>query len=161
MASEAILIGDVTLGRDCSIWPYAVLRADLSEIVVSEGSSIQEHCQVHGNPGKPVDIGRYVTVGHGAIIHAAKIGDEVIVGMNSSVLDGAEVGDGSIIGANAVVKEGDRIPPGSLVVGVPAKIVKRADASLREVARNNAERYIQLARSHARGEFARYDPDRI
>lgn len=160
VASEAILIGEVTLQRDCSIWPYAVLRADLSEITVSEGSSVQEHCQVHGNPGKPVDIGRYVTVGHGAIVHAATIGDEVIVGMNSSVLDGAEVGDGSIIGANAVVREGEKIPAGSLVVGVPAKIVKQADASLREIARKNAERYIQLARSHAKGEFARYDCNR-
>ena len=160
VAPEAILIGDVSLGRDCSVWPYAVLRADLSGIVVSEGSSIQEHCQVHGNPGKPVTMGRYVTVGHGAIIHAATIGDDVIVGMNSSVLDGAEVGDGSIIGANALVREGEKIPPGSLVVGVPARIVKRDDSSLRDAARKNAERYIELARAHSRGEFARYAPGR-
>jgi carbonic anhydrase/acetyltransferase-like protein (isoleucine patch superfamily) len=156
VAGEAIIIGDVSLSKGCSVWPYAVLRADLSEITISEGSSVQEHCQIHGNPGKPVLIGRYVTVGHGAIVHAAVIGDEVIVGMNSSVLDGAEVGDGSIIGANALVKEGQKIPPGSLAVGVPARIVKQGDPSLRQAARENAERYMQLAKAHARGEFLRY-----
>lgn len=158
VAEEAVLIGDVSLSRDCSVWPYAVLRADLSQITVAEGSSIQEHCQLHGNPGKPVNIGRYVTVGHGAIVHAATIGDDVIVGMNSSVLDGAEVGSGSIIGANALVREGERIPEGSLVVGVPARVVKQGDGALREVARRNAERYIELARSHATGRFPRYTP---
>lgn len=142
------------------MWPYAVLRADLSEIAISEGSSVQEHCQIHGNPGKPVSIGRYVTIGHGAIVHAAVIGDEVIVGMNSSVLDGAEIGDGSIIGANALVKEGEKIPQGSLVVGVPARIVKQGNPALRQAARENAERYIQLAKAHARGEFARYARER-
>lgn len=160
VAPEAILIGEVSLGRNCSVWPYAVLRADLSAIDVSEGSSIQEHCQVHGNPGRPISIGRYVTVGHGAIIHAATIGDDVIVGMNSSVLDGADIGDGCIIGANALVREGERIPPGSLVVGVPARIVKQGDPALKEAARKNAERYIELAKAHSRGEFARYAPDR-
>lgn len=157
VAEEAILIGDISVGRDCSIWPYAVIRADLSAVTIGEGSSVQEHCQIHGNPGRPVAIGRYVTIGHGAIVHAATIGDEVIVGMNSSVLDGAIVGSGSIIGANALVREGERVPDGSLVVGVPARIVKQGDPSLREAARKNAERYIELARMHSRGEFPRYN----
>ncbi|UCE91945.1 MAG: gamma carbonic anhydrase family protein [Methanobacteriota archaeon] len=161
VAPEAVIIGDVSLGKDCSVWSYAVLRADLSGITVSEGSSIQEHCQVHGNPGRSVNIGRYVTVGHGAIVHAATIGDEVVLGMNSSVLDGAEVGSGSVIGANALVKEGEKIPEGCLVVGVPARIIRQGDTTLREAARKNAERYIQLARSHARGEFVRHVPKRV
>ncbi len=95
-------------------------------------------------------------MGHGAIVHAAKIGDYVIIGMNSSVLDGAEVGSGSIIGANALVKAGMKIPSGSLVVGVPAKIVKEGDATLIETAKRNAEEYHKLRDSHKRGEFARY-----
>jgi carbonic anhydrase/acetyltransferase-like protein (isoleucine patch superfamily) len=158
VAPEAIIIGDVVIDKGCSIWPYAVLRADLSEIRIGEGSSIQEHCQVHGNPGKPTIIGRNVSVGHGAIIHAAKIGDLVVVGMNSCVLDGAEIGSGSIIGAGAVVTSGTKAPEGSLIVGVPGKIVKQNDPSLKEAAKRNAEEYHKLRDAHKRGDFPRYTP---
>ena len=157
VAPEAIVIGDVVIDKGCSIWPYAVIRGDLSEIRIGEGSSIQEHCQVHGNPGKPTIIGRNVSVGHGAIIHAAKVGDYVIIGMNSCVLDAAEIGSGSIVGAGAVVKSGMKVPEGSLVVGVPGKVVKEGDASLREVAKRNAEEYHKLRDAHRRGEFKRYE----
>lgn len=158
VAREAIIIGDVVIEAGCSIWPYAVIRADLSPIRIGEGSSVQEHCQVHGNPGMPTIIGRDVSVGHGAIIHAATIGDYVIVGMNSSVLDGAEVGSGSVIGANALVKEGMKIPEGSLVVGVPARIVRQGDPSLKEAARRNAEEYHRLRDAHKAMAFGRYSP---
>jgi len=156
VAPEAVIIGDVVIEKGCSIWPYAVIRADLSEIRIGEGSSIQEHCQVHGNPGKPTIIGRNVSVGHGAIVHAAKIGDYVVVGMNSCVLDGAEIGSGSIIGAGSVVTSGTKAPEGSLIVGVPGKIVKQNDPSLREAAKKNAEEYHKLRDAHKRGEFSRY-----
>ena len=156
VAPEAIIIGDVVIDRGCSIWPYAVIRADLSEIRIGEGSSIQEHCQIHGNPGKPTVIGKNVSVGHGAIIHAAKVGDYVVVGMNSCILDGAEIGGGSIIGAGAVVTSGMKVPEGSLVVGVPGKVVKQNDPSLRETARKNAEEYHKLRDAHKRGEFSRH-----
>lgn len=117
---------------------------------------MQEHCQIHGNEGKPTVIGRNVSIGHGAIIHAARIGDYVIVGMNSSVLDDAEVGAGSVIGANALVKSGMKVPPGSLVVGVPAKVVKENDPSLLEAARRNAEEYHRLRDEHREGRYRRY-----
>ena len=156
VAPEAVIIGDVVIDKGCSIWPFAVIRADLSQVRIGEGSSIQEHCQIHGNPGKPIIIGKNVSVGHGAIIHAAQVGDYVIVGMNSTILDGAEIGSGSIVGANALVKEGMKVPEGSLVVGVPAKIVKQGDPSLREAAKRNAEAYHDLRDAHKRGEFARY-----
>ncbi|MEM0343343.1 MAG: gamma carbonic anhydrase family protein [Thermoplasmata archaeon] len=158
MAPEAVIIGDVVIERGCSIWPYAVIRADLSEIRIGEGSSIQEHCQVHGNPGRPSIIGKNVSVGHGAIIHAARIGDEVIIGMNSCILDGAEIGSGSVVGAGAVVTAGMKVPPGSLVVGVPAKIVRQNDPSLLEAARRNAEEYHRLRDAHKRGDYRRYTP---
>jgi carbonic anhydrase/acetyltransferase-like protein (isoleucine patch superfamily) len=158
VADEAIIIGDVVIESGCSIWPYAVIRGDLSSVHIGEGSSVQEHCQIHGNPGFPTSIGKNVSIGHGAIVHAAKIGDYVVVGMNSSVLDGAEVGSGSIIGANALVKSGMKIPPGSLVVGVPARVVKENDPSLVEAAKRNAEEYHRLRDAHKRGEFARYRP---
>ncbi len=156
VAPEAIIIGDVVIDKGCSIWPLAVIRADLSQVRIGEGSSIQEHCQIHGNPGRPIVIGKNVSVGHGAIIHAAQVGDYVIVGMNSTILDGAEIGSGSIVGANALVKEGMKVPGGSLVVGVPARIVKQGDPSLREAAKRNAEAYHKLRDAHKRGDFVRY-----
>lgn len=162
VAPEAIIIGDVVIERGCSIWPYAVIRADLSEVRIGEGSSIQEHCQVHGNPGKPTIIGKNVSVGHGAIIHAAKIGDLVVIGMNSCILDDAEIGSGSVVGAGAVVRSGMKVPPGSLVVGIPGRVVRENDQSLREAARKNAEEYHKLRDAHKRGEYPRYsnsEPD--
>ncbi|MGQ9586910.1 MAG: gamma carbonic anhydrase family protein [Thermoplasmata archaeon] len=158
VAPEAIIIGDVVIDKGCSIWPYAVIRADLSEVRIGEGSSVQEHCQIHGNPGKPTIIGKNVSIGHGAIIHAAKVGDCCIIGMNSSILDDAEVGSGSIVGANAVVTSGMRIPEGSLVVGVPGRIVKQGDSTLMETAKKNAEEYHKLRDAHKKGEFIRYGP---
>jgi carbonic anhydrase/acetyltransferase-like protein (isoleucine patch superfamily) len=158
VAPEAIIIGDVVIDKGCSIWSFAVIRADLSSVRIGEGSSIQEHCQIHGNPGKPTIIGKNVSVGHAAIIHAAKIDDFVIVGMNSCILDGAEIGSGSIVGAGAVVTENMKIPEGSLVVGVPAKIIRQGDPTLKEQAKRNAEAYHKLRDAHKRGDFPRYKP---
>ena len=156
VAPEAIIIGDVVVDKGCSIWPFAVIRADLSSVRIGEGSSIQEHCQIHGNPGKPTIIGKNVSVGHAAIIHAAKVGDFVIVGMNSCILDGAQIGSGSIVGAGAVVTENMSVPEGSLVVGVPAKIIWHGEPSLREQAMKNAEAYHKLRDAYKRGEYQRY-----
>lgn len=156
VAPEAIVIGDVIIQRESSVWPFAVIRADLSEVRIGEGSSVQEHCQIHGNPGRPTIIGNFVTLGHGAIVHAATIGDHVIVGMNASILDGAKIGSGSIVGANALVREGMVVPDGSLVVGVPAKVVREGDPSLKEDAKRNAEEYVALAQAHKRGDFERF-----
>lgn len=156
IAPEAIIIGDVTIAKGCSVWPYAVIRADFSPVRIDEGSSVQEHCQIHGNPGRPIEIGKNVSMGHGSIVHAAKVGDFCIIGMNSVVLDGAEIGSGSIVGAGAVVKEDMKVPEGSLVVGVPAKIVRQGDHSLKAAATKNAEAYHRLRDAHRRGEYARY-----
>lgn len=158
VAPEAVVIGDVIIQRESSVWPFAVIRADLSEVRIGEGSSVQEHCQIHGNPGRPTIIGNFVTLGHGAIVHAATIGNHVIVGMNASILDGAKIGSGSIVGANALVREGMVVPDGCLVVGVPAKVVREGDPSLIQAAKRNAEEYIALAQAHKRGEFERFRP---
>lgn len=156
IAPEAVIVGDVEIARGCSIWSYAVIRADLSPVRIGEGSSVQEHCQIHGNPGRPTIIGSNVSIGHGAIVHAARVGDFVIIGMNSCILDGAEVGSGSIVGASAVVTENMKIPEGSLVVGIPARILRQGDPSLKEAAKQNAEAYHKLRDSHMRGEYKRF-----
>lgn len=122
----AVIIGDVTVGDNVSVWPCAVLRGDIASISVGENSNIQENACVHVNYGCPAVIGKGVSVGHGAIIHGSKIGDNCLLGMNAVVME-SEIGPNCIIGAGAVVPAGKKIPAGSLVMGVPAKVVRRLE----------------------------------
>ncbi|MEM3342295.1 MAG: gamma carbonic anhydrase family protein [Thermoplasmata archaeon] len=157
IAEEAVIIGDVTLGKMVSVWPCAVLRGDINTIAVDEFSNIQDNCVLHVTKKDPVKIGKYVTLGHGAVVHGATVGDYCIIGMNATVLDGAEIGEGSIVGAGAVVSPGTKIPAGSMALGVPAKVVK-TDPTFKEMARANAMEYLELAARHSKGEFTRYMP---
>jgi len=116
---KAFVQGDVKIAEHSSVWPGAVIRADEGPIRIGKNTSIQDNCVLHGHS---LTIGDNVTVGHGAIIHGRKIGNNVIIGMNASILNGAEVGDWCIIAAGSVVKEGQKIPSGSLAAGVPAQV---------------------------------------
>src|SRR6266852_9085398 len=116
IARGAVVIGDVTLGRHSSVWYNAVLRGDINRIVVGHHTNIQDNSVLHLADDFPCIVGDYVTVGHGAILHACTVGNEVLVGMGSTVLDGAVVGDQCLIGANALVTPGTQVPPGSLVL---------------------------------------------
>ena len=124
VAETAALIGDVTVGKDSSVWFGAVLRGDTEPITVGEGTSIQDNCVLHTEKGHPLTIGSNVTVGHGAIVHCSAVGDNTLVGMGAVLLDGAVIGKNCIIGAGAVVKEHAVVPDGTMMVGVPAKPVK-------------------------------------
>lgn len=152
----ATIVGKVTIGANCGIWPSAVIRGDESSIEIGEGSNIQDCCVVHVTEGFPTKIGKNVSVGHGSIIHGAIIENDVIIGMGAVVLNGAVVAEGSIIGAGALVKEGVQIPPGSLVVGIPGKVIREGDETLRAEALRNAKNYQQLAQKHKAGDFASY-----
>jgi len=154
----AVIIGNVEIGQDCGIWPHSVIRGDENSIRIGDGSNIQDCCVVHCDSVHPVSIGRNVSIGHGAIVHGATIEDDVIIGMNATVLNGSVVGTGSIIGANALVKEGMKIAPGSLVVGVPGKAIREGDASLRAHAAENAATYRELAKRHKAGAYGRFVP---
>lgn len=147
---RATVIGDVEIGPGCSIWPGAVIRGDTNRISIGEGSNVQDNAVLHATAENPTAVGRNVSIGHGAVVHACTIGDDVVVGMNSSVLDGAVVSDGCVIGANAVVRPGTKVPPNSLVAGVPGE-VRRTDTSLAEMARRNAETYHALRDAHRAG----------
>lgn len=151
VAPGAALLGDITLGRDASVWFNATLRGDMAPIVIGEESNIQDNCVVHVDHGQPARLGARVTMGHGAIVHAATIEDEVLVAMKAVVLSGCYVGRRSLIGAGAVVPEGTRIPEGSLVLGVPAKVVRplRPDEVERVV--RNARSYVELATAYRSG----------
>jgi phenylacetic acid degradation protein len=119
---QAVVIGNVSIGRDVYIGPCAVLRGDFGEIVIEDGSNVQENCTVHMFPGALARIGKSVIIGHGAVIHGADIGDDTLVGMNSVVMDSVEIGAGCIVGALSFVPQGMKIPERKVVVGSPAKV---------------------------------------
>jgi carbonic anhydrase/acetyltransferase-like protein (isoleucine patch superfamily) len=125
LAKTAVVLGDVTLGAHSSVWYGAVLRGDINRIVVGHHSNIQDNAVLHLADDFGCILGNWVTVGHGAIVHACTVGDEVLVGMGAVILDGAVIGRQSIIGAKALVTGGAKIPPGSLVLGAPAKVVRK------------------------------------
>jgi gamma-carbonic anhydrase len=145
LARGAVVLGDVTLGNYSSVWCNAVLRADINRIVVGHHSNIQDTAVLHLADELPCLVGNYVTVGHGAIIHACTLGDQVLVGMGAVILDGAVIGKQSLIGARALVTQGTRIPPGSLVLGSPAKVVRKLTPQERAELKTLAEKYVKLA----------------
>ena len=142
LAKTAVVLGDVTLGDNSSVWFGAVLRGDINRIVVGANSNIQDNAVVHLADDFPCLIGDWVTVGHSAIVHACTIGDECLIGMGATILDGAEIGAQSIVGANALVTGGTKVPPGSLVLGSPAKVVRPLKPEERAGLKYWAEKYV-------------------
>lgn len=148
IATDATVVANVEIGAEASVWHQAVLRGDVAPIVLGPQSNVQDGAVVHVADGSPALIGRLVTIGHQAIVHACEIADEVLVGMGAIVLDGARVGAHSIIGANATVKQDMEIPPGSLVLGTPAKIVRVLSEEEQAGIKNWALRYVRLSREY-------------
>jgi carbonic anhydrase/acetyltransferase-like protein (isoleucine patch superfamily) len=144
---SAVIIGHVTLGRDASVWPTAVLRGDSDAIVIGAESNVQDGAVVHVDPGVPVRVGERVTIGHRAVVHGCTIEDDCLVGIGAIILNRAVIGTGSVIGAGAVVREGMIVPPGSLVLGVPAKVVRPVDDDLRARIAHGARAYVQKIRA--------------
>jgi carbonic anhydrase/acetyltransferase-like protein (isoleucine patch superfamily) len=122
---SAVVIGRVTLADDVSLWPGAVLRGDMDEIRVGARTNIQDGSVFHTDTGFPAVIGEDCVVGHQACVHACRVGDRCLVGIQSVILTGSQVGDECIIGSGAVVLENARIPPRSLVLGVPGKVARQ------------------------------------
>ena len=148
IAQGAVVIGDVTLGAESSIWFGAVLRGDINCIEVGKGSNIQDNAVVHLADDFPCLIGDFVTVGHSAILHACTVEDECLIGMGATILDGAVIGVQSIVGAKALVTGGTVIPPGSLVLGSPAKVVRPLTEQELALVRASAPHYTNLAQRH-------------
>lgn len=143
IAPNAILIGDVTLQENASVWFSCVLRGDADHIEIGAGSNIQDGSVLHADPGFPLTVGANVTVGHNAMLHGCTIGDGTLVGINAVVLNGAKVGKGCLIGANALITERMEIPDGSLVLGSPAKIKSQLSDEQRQMLLFNAENYVR------------------
>lgn len=145
IAPGSRVIGDVEIGNYSSIWYNTVVRADLAMVKLGKYSNIQENSTVHVEHNQEVIIGDYVTIGHNAVIHACKIGNKSLIGMNATVLSGAKIGEGSIVGAGAVVPENSLIPPNSLVLGVPAKVVRSITKEKVIELKQHAVHYAELA----------------
>ena len=144
----AQVIGDVELGEDVSIWHGAVVRGDTDSITIGNRSNVQDNCVIHCTKGFPVEIGENVSVGHGAVVHGCKLDDNVLIGMNATVLNGAHISKNSIVGAGAVVSEGKEFPEGSLILGVPAKAVKEVSPQQIVMIQNNADNYVRLSKQY-------------
>ena len=150
--SRAVVIGNVTVGAKASIWPCAVLRGDIGPISIGEGTNIQDGAVVHVADRLPAMIGKSVTVGHLAMIHACTIGDECLIGMHATILDGCVIGDRCIVGANSLVTKGTIVPAGSLVMGSPAKVVRPLSPTEQAALPGWAEKYVKVAAHHRRFE---------
>ena len=145
IAQGAVVIGDVDVGRQASVWHNAVVRGDINRICIGDFANIQDNAVLHVAEDFACEVGDWTTIGHAAILHACNIGSECLIGMGATVLDGAEVGEQSIIGANALVIGGAKIPPGSMVVGNPAKVKRALTCEERKGLREWAEKYVTNA----------------
>ncbi len=147
IAPGAVVCGDVRLGEDVNVWFGAVLRGDEARITVGDGTNVQDNAVLHCDPGVPLEVGSYVTIGHSAVVHCASVGDRTIVGMGSVLLAGARIGPDSIVAAGSVVPPNKSYPPRSLVLGSPARVVRELTDAEVEALAESALHYIQLARS--------------
>ena len=153
IAPNACVMGNVTFGENVSVWYGAVIRADVEVIIIGNNSNIQDTAVLHADLGDPTIIGNDVTVGHGAIVHGAIVGDGSLIGMRATVLNKAKIGKNCIIGACALVTEGMIIPDNSLVVGIPAKVVKTISEQQAIGLKMSALHYVKMAERHEEGEF--------
>ncbi|MBQ4307115.1 MAG: gamma carbonic anhydrase family protein [Lachnospiraceae bacterium] len=151
IAENAVIIGDVTIARGSSVWYNVVIRADRGPVTIGEESNIQDGSVIHMDRDLPVIIGNRVTVGHGAIVHGAKVGDGCLIGMGAVLMNRCEIGENSIVGAGSLVTQGKVIPPRSLVMGSPARVVR--ELTDEEVARTqrNADAYIEETAEYQSG----------
>lgn len=149
VAPGAHIVGDVTIGRDSSVWFNTVIRGDVHYIRIGERTNIQDGCVLHVTSGVyPLVLGSNITVGHGAILHGCTIEDECMIGMGAIVLDNARIGAGCLIAAGSLVRENSQVPPGSLVAGVPATVKRPLTGSERQGLARGAENYVRYVRTY-------------
>lgn len=151
IAPSAVIIGDVVIGDEASVWFGAVIRGDRDRITIGDRTSVQDNCTLHVDTGVPLSIGSDVTIGHNAVVHGCTVEDQVLIGVNAVVLNNAVIGRGSVVGAGAVVGEGMGVGPLELAAGVPAKIKKAYDEHRATHNVQEAAIYVQLARDYLAG----------
>jgi len=153
VAPNAVLVGEVTLAAESSVWFACVLRGDLEPVQVGAGTNVQDGAVIHVDRGMPAVLGARVTIGHRCVIHGCRIEDDALVGMGAVVLSGARVGVGALVAAGALVREGFEVPAGTIAAGVPARVLGPLSDELRERAASGVRTYIDAARAYAAGEL--------
>ena len=153
VAPTAAVMGDVHLGEDSSVWYGAVLRGDMAPIRIGASTNLQDGVIVHVDEGVPCTVGSRVGVGHRALLHGCRVGDDCLVGMGAILLNHVVVGRGSVIAAGALLPEGFEVPPGSLVMGVPGRVARPVDAALTTRIEFTWRHYVEQARRHAAGGY--------
>jgi len=148
IAPTAVVLGDVTIGDESSIWFHAVLRGDVELIEIGARTNIQDLAVLHADAGFPCVLGNDVTVGHSAIVHGAVVEDDVLIGMRAVVMNGARIGRGSIVAVGSVVTEGAVVPPNSVAVGTPARVLRKVEPRDQERIRHAAEHYVLMSRRY-------------
>ncbi len=142
VAPDATLIGNISVGRNAGFWFGVVIRGDNEPIVIGADTNVQEHTIMHTDPGFPLTIGEGCTIGHRALLHGCRIGDNSLIGMGAIVLNGARIGRNSLVGAGALVTEGKEFPDNSLIVGFPAKVIRTLDDAAVARLRASAAHYV-------------------
>ena len=153
IAEGAIIRGDVTIGNRASVWFNAVVRGDEGPVRIGECSNVQDCCVLHSDLGAAVEIGTWVTIGHGAVIRGARIADHVMIGMHATIMTGATIGEGSIVGAASFVPYRAEFPSHSLILGSPARLVRPLHDSERQHHRIACETYLQLVEAYRSGKW--------
>ncbi|MDK2798494.1 MAG: hypothetical protein PWP27_74 [Clostridiales bacterium] len=148
IANSANIIGNVEIGEDSSIWFNAVLRGDVASITVGRKTNIQDGCIIHGDTGTNTVIGDGVVVGHNAILHGCQIYHNCLIGMGATVLNNARIGENCIIGAGALITSDKEIPPNSLVLGSPAKVIRKLTEQEIQSIFKRAQGYIDLSKEY-------------
>ena len=143
VAPNAVVIGDVSLKKNASVWFGSVLRGDNDPIILGENSNIQDNSVCHTDDGMPLIIGNNVTVGHKVILHSCTVGDNSLIGMGSTVLNKAKIGNNCLVGANALVTEGKEFPDNSLIVGSPAKVKRELTDTEKKIIELSALHYVE------------------
>jgi len=149
VAPSADIQGDVRLGPNSSVFYASVLRGDIETITIGEATNVQDGVIIHLADDLPAIVGKFCTLGHGAIIHACTVEDACLIGMRATVLDGAIIGSESLVAAGSVVTPGTVIPPGSMVMGAPAKVKRELSPEERQGLWHWAEKYVLVAKAHA------------
>ncbi len=155
IAKTAVIIGNVAIGDNVSIFDGAVLRGDLDKITIGDNSNVQDNVTIHVDRGYPAKIGKNVSIGHNAVVHGCTVDDDVVIGMSSVLMNGSRVSSGSVVGAGAVVTQGFSCDDNSLILGVPARVVK-IDRTLSEYARANADEYLNLKNMYMEKKIEKY-----
>jgi carbonic anhydrase/acetyltransferase-like protein (isoleucine patch superfamily) len=153
IAPSAMVMGDVTLEAESSVWYTSVLRGDMAPILVGSQTCIQDGTIVHVDAGVPCTIGPRVGVGHKVILHGCTVEEDSLIGMGAILLNRVVIGKGSVVAAGALLTEGTVVPPGSLVMGMPAKVVRKVDEALAARIAHTWKHYIDQARRHRSGAF--------